>query len=307
MRPGVLVLLLGALGPHPVMAATGPDSARAAFSPACGVTGYVATLDYEFGTRGNVATLDDLRRLFTPDAPWGRINEELESFPPFNARNDVFEPDDLALTGVHDSTTDYTSFGHITSGALLSRATCQAPCIVEFVAKLPAGRGVWPSLWLYDTHSGHHDASELDVLESQNHPPGIDRSMVFQYDHGPGLGADLDDPSGIGKAGFWRPYGPLPAGDMSGRFAAYSVVWLKDRVSKYVDDRRAVTRAFRWTGPAPANLLVYNSIGSAKLDWPGPVLPETFACDRAVFRIRSIRVFTPAAGGASPHREGSHD
>lgn len=306
MRPAVLFLAIQVLGANRVMAATTPDSMPDGLRPACGVTGYVATLDYEFGTRGNITNLDDLRRLFTPDAPWGRINEELESFPPFNPRNHVFEPDCLALTGVHDGSTNYTEFGHITSGALLTRATCHAPCIVEFTARLPAGRGVWPSLWLYDTHSGRHDASELDVLESQNHPPSIDRSMVFQYDHGPGVGADLDDPSGIGKAGFWRPYGPLPDGDMSARYAVYSVVWLKDRVSKYVDDRRAVTRAFRWTGPEPANILVYNSIGSAKLDWPGPVLPETFAGERAVFRIRSIRIFTPqvhgrGGTGAAPH------
>ena len=70
-------------------------------------------------------------------------------------------------------------------------------------------------------------------------------------------------------------------------------MWLADRVTKYVDDREGITRAFRWTGPAEPNILVYQSIGSEKLDWPGPVLPETFTRGHAVFRIRCIRVFKP--------------
>jgi hypothetical protein len=261
--------------------------------PACGVTGYTCSIDYRFGKAGNVRTLADLHRLFTHDAPWGRINGELETFRPFNPRNYVLEKDCLALTGLHDGSTVYDGYGHINSGAIVSKATCMAPCIVEMVAKLPAGRGVWPSFWLYDYHSGRHDSSEIDILESQNNPPKIDRSMVFQFDHGPGLGETLSDPAGLGKPGFWRPYGEMPGGDLSARYAAYSVLWLPDRVTKYVDNREAITRAFRWTGPEAPNIIAYNSIGSDSIDWPGPVTPETFLADNAVFRIRSIRVFVP--------------
>ncbi len=282
--------LLGAA----LAALTAAASAAPAARPACGVAGYVLATEYAFGTRGNVRNLEDLNRLFTHDARWGRINEELQRFPPFNSHNHRFETDCLALTGVHDGSTNYTEFGHITSGALLSVSTFMAPCIVEFVARLPAGRGVWPSLWLYDTSSGKHDASEIDVMESQNNPPRDDRSKVYQNDHGPGAGEILANPGNLDRWGWWRPYGPLPGGDMAARWAAYSVHWLPDRVTKYVDGKPGVTRAFRWTGPAPANILVYQSIGSAKLDWPGPVLPETFTGDNAVFRIRSIRVFKPA-------------
>ena len=278
----------------PLILALGVRLASAAPPPACGVTGYICSLEYTFGTDGNVRTLNDLNRLFMHDAPWGRINDELQSFPVFNSRNHVFRRDCLALTGLHDGSTIYTEFGHITSGALLTRATCMAPCIVEFIVKQPAGRGVWPSLWLYDNHSGKHDASEIDVLESQNHPPGLDRSKVFQNDHGPGVGATLANPGHIGKWGDWQPFGPMPGGDLSARYAAYSVVWLRDRVTKYVDDRPGITRAFRWTGPAEPNILVYTSIGSAKLDWPGPVEPGSFAGDNAVFCVRAIRVYSPA-------------
>ena len=288
---GAIALIAGII---PMLACAGSSSKEPVpIRPVCGVTGYVVSIDYVFGKTGNVRNIADLNRLFMHDAPWGRINRELQSFPPFNPRNHVFEDDCLALTGLHDGSTVYDAFGHITSGAIVSRATCMAPCILEFVAKIPAGRGVWPSLWLYDYHSGRHDSSEIDVLESQNNPPKDDRSVVYQADHGPGMGELLSNPGGFDKWGRWRPYGPLPGGDMSARWAAYSVHWLPDRTVRYVDDKPGITREFRWTGPEAPNIIAYNSISSEKNDWTGPALPETFAGDNAVFRIRSIRVFVP--------------
>jgi beta-glucanase (GH16 family) len=275
----------------PVGSGNCADSVR----PICGASGYALAQAYTFGTSGNVRSIADLQVLFTHDAPWGRINGELQSFQPFNTQNHVFEADCLALTGLADGSGIYNTWGHITSGALVTRATCLAPCIVEIVAKLPAGRGVWPSLYLYDDHSGMHDSSEIDIMESQfNAPIGQrdDRSFVSQFDHGPGLGATLS--SSMDQWGRWQPYGPMPGGDMSARWAAYSALWLPDRITKYVDTKLGVTRMFKWTGPAEPNIIIYNSIGSDKIDWPGPVSADTFVGDNAKFRIRSIRVFKPS-------------
>ena len=280
-----------------IASANGSRPAALPAQPACGVTGYVISTEYIFGTSGNVRNVADLERLFMHDAPWGRINYELQKYMPFNDKNHVFEKDCLALTGLHDSSTIYDAWGHITSGALISKATCMAPCIVELVAKLPAGRGMWPAFWLYDNHSGRHDSSEIDILESQNNPPKLDRSMVFQYDHGPGCGAVISDPGGLGERGWWQPYGPMPQGDLSARYVAYSVLWLPDRTVRYIDNKEAITREFRWTGPEAPNILVYSSISSEKNDWTGPVLPETFVGDNSKFRLKSIRVFVPQVRG----------
>jgi hypothetical protein len=142
-------------------------------APSCGLTGWTLAVEYLFGTAGNIKDIADLQHLFTSDAPWGRINGELQTFQPFNARNHVFESDHLALVAIPDGSGLYSQHAHITSGAVITKLTCSAPCIVEFVAKLPAGRGVWPSLWLYDCHSRHSDSSEIDIMESQfNAPPG---------------------------------------------------------------------------------------------------------------------------------------
>lgn len=272
------------------------NSGAAGIRPLSGVSGYTLAAEYVFGADGKVKTLADLSAWFAHDAPWGRINGELQRFQLFNQENHVFGADDLALTGLADGTENFTEFGHITSGALVSKFRVSPPCIVEIVAKLPSGRGVWPSLWLYDTHSGKHDSSEIDIMESQfNAPLGQrdDRSVVYQNDHGPGLGATLSNPGGLDRWGRWAPYG-RGRGFLDQRYAAYSVVWETDKVTKYVDDKPGVTRAFRWTGPSDANILVYNSIGSETSNWPGPVMASTFSGDNAKFRIKSIRIFKPS-------------
>jgi hypothetical protein len=158
---------------------------------------------------------------------------------------------------------------------------------------------VWPSIWLYDCNTGRHDDSEIDLMESQlNAPPGQrdDRTMIYQNEHGYNCGiGTMSNPGGLDAYGRWSPYGwNTVAGNMSSRYAAYTAHWLPDRVSKFVDNKPAITRSFRWSGPGAANLLIYNSIGSDAMDWPGPVSAATFAGDSAKFRIKSIRIFKPA-------------
>ena len=276
--------------------ASGSENQTDALRPVCGVSGYTLALQFTFGTSGKVKSIADLEALFMHDPLGAALMESCNPSSRSMCNNHVFEADSLALTGIADGSGVYNAWGHITSGALLTKATCFAPCIVEIIARLPAGRGVWPSLYLYDEHSGHHDSSEIDIMESQfNAPIGIrdDRSCIFQFDHGPGVGATVS--SSMNRWGRWQPYGPIPDGDMSARWAAYSVLWLPDRVSKYVDNKLGATRMFKWTGPGEPNIIIYNSIGSDQSDWPGPVSADTFLGDHAKFRIKSIRVFKPNA------------
>lgn len=305
-----------------------PKAARrppAAIQPACGVPGYTLQVSYRFGKTAKLlpcetpvrSTADMVKLGWKPDAPWGRINHELQYFVDFSKAetqlgpNHVFEADDLALVARHDATDSYAStegqpdsaFGHIASGAFWTSLTVQPPAIVEIMAMLPAGRGMWPSFWLYDYHSGKHDSSEIDILESEYSAPigqRDDRSKVFQFDHGPGAGRTLSDPGGLdAHGGWWQPYGSLqkgdPGSDLSKRWVAYSLWWQPDRASKYVDSKLGIARAFTWTGPSWPNIIVYNSCGSATGDWPGPISPETFAGDNSTFRIKWIRVFVPKA------------
>jgi hypothetical protein len=302
-----------------------PAPQTVVIQPICAVPGYVLQIGYRFGKHAKLSlgetavrsTADMVKLGWKHDQPWGRINYELEYFVDFGkpetrlGPNHVFEDDDLALVARHDDSNAYAStegqadsaYGHIASGEFITRLTVQPPAIVEFMVQIPAGRGMWPGLWLYDVHSGRHDASEIDVLESQyNAPLGQrdDRSKVYQYDHGPGAGRTLADPGGLdAHGGWWQPYGSLvkgdPGSDLSKRYVAYSVSWQVDRCSKYVDNQLGITRAFKWTGPEWPNIIVDNACGMAKGDWCGPISPATFAGNNSTLRIKWIRVFKPAA------------
>jgi hypothetical protein len=290
--------------------------------PICGVPGYVLQTGFRFGMTAQLlpgetpvkSTADMVKLSWKHDEPWGRINNQLQYFVDFRkpetylGPNHVFEADDLALVAKHDGSPNYGSkddrpdmaYSHIASAQFITSLTVRPPVIVEFMVMVPGGRGMWPALWLYDEHSGKHDASELDVMQSvYNAPVGErdDRSKVFQYDHGPGAGRTLADPGGLdAHGGWWQPYGPLSKGDagrdLSQRWVAYSLWWQPDRASKYVDDKRGITRSFKWTGPAWPNILVGNAVGGT--DWTGPIFPETFAGDNSTMRIKWIRIFKPS-------------
>ena len=237
------------------------------------------------------------------DAPWGIANGYFADFSKPDSPlgpNYVFEADDLAVVARHDNSTNYTKDTgkpHITSGQFLTSQTVQPPAIVEFMVEISGGRGMWPALWLYDCNSGRHDASEIDVLESVYNAPigkGDDRSKVYQFDHGPAAGRALADPGGLDKnGGWWQPYGCLaqgdPGSDLSKRWVAYSALWQPDRVSKYVDNKLGITRAFKWTGGGWPNIIVGNQCGG----WSETTLPETFADNSSTLRIKWIRVFKP--------------
>lgn len=279
--------------------------------PLCGVPGYALEASYRFGKHAKVlpgetpirGAADMVNLGWHYDAPWGIASGYFTDFskPPSSlGPNYVFENDDLALVARHDSSNDYTKTTrkpHITSGQFLTNLTVQPPAIVEFMVELPAGRGMWPALWLYDCNSGKHDSSELDVLETVYNAPlgqGDDPSKIYQYDHGPAAGATLADPGGLDKnGGFWQPYGALakgdPGSDLSKRWVSFSVWWQPDRESKYVDNKSGITRAFKWTGGGWPNILVGDQCGG----WSGTILPETFAGANSTFRIKWIRVFKP--------------
>jgi len=279
--------------------------------PLCGVTGYMLQVSYRFGKHAKllpgetpIRSVADMVNLgWKYDAPWGIANGYFADFSkPDSALgpNYVFEADDLALVARHDNGANYTKDTgkpHITSGQFLTSLTVQPPAIVEFMVEISGGRGMWPALWLYDCNSGRHDSSEIDVLESvYNAPIGQrdDRSKVYQFDHGPGVGRTLADPGGLDKnGGWWQPYGSLANGDagsdLSRRWVAYSAWWQPDSVGKYVDNKLGITRAFHWTGGGWPNIIVGNQCGG----WSETTFPETFTGSNSTLRIKWIRVFKP--------------
>ncbi len=326
MRTPVLFtwLLVAASTTHaaaPASSSTSPASPSPTIRPICGVPGYTLQTGYRFGAKAELlpgetpvrSTADMVKLGWKHDEPWGRINNQLQYYVDFSkpetylGPNHVFEADHLALVARHDGSPNYgakdgrpdMAYSHIASAEFITSQTVEPPVILEFMVMLPGGRGMWPALWLYDEHSGKHDASEIDVMEAWYSAPlgqGTDFSMIFQFDHGPGVGKTLADPGGLdAHGGMWQPYGSLkkgdPGSDLSKRWVAYSAWWQTNSCSKYVDDKLGITRAFKWTGPSWPNILVGNACGGSA--GTGAILPETFKGDNSRFRIKWIRIFKP--------------
>ncbi|MCI0542507.1 family 16 glycosylhydrolase [bacterium] len=284
--------------------------------PHIGVTGYAIQSDYQFGTAAgnNIQSIDHLRANFTPDAPWGRINGELQWFTNFLTttwkssakpnsieeinRTHQFEDEALVLNSQHLGGS--FTFGNIQSGAVITRETVFRPVIVEVLAKQPKGRAHWPSIWLYDYTSGNHTSDEIDILESQfNAPVGVrdDRRHVYQNIHGSAttLQNFKMDQNGRYNAGV----------DMSVGYHYYSVHWFSNGdIDYYVDGVRTVRRHIGWSG-GPPNIIIYLSTGAESWnDWPGPIITnsgngtDTFFPDdpNSTFKIRHIRIFKPGSG-----------
>lgn len=100
----------------------------------------------------------------------------------------------------------------------------------EIRAKLPAGLGTWPAIWMLPTdweYGSWPDSGEIDIMEHV----GYDQDMIHctihtrSYYHG----------IGTQKAGTKRIEG------VSDDFHTYTVEWLPDKIIGYVDDEEIFT------------------------------------------------------------------
>lgn len=150
---------------------------------------------------------------------------------------------------------------------------------VEVRAKLPAGQGVWPAVWMLPEKLGW--PPEIDVLELLGQDPA-----TLQVTAHSGIGV----PAGQGSRKSGAAVRPLDGGDLTRDFHLYAVHWGPERIVWSFDGRPV----FETETPAdlhqPMFLLVNLALGGS---WAGPVddraLPATFAIDR-------IRVHALAKG-----------
>jgi beta-glucanase (GH16 family) len=139
---------------------------------------------------------------------------------------------------------------------------------IEFRAKIPAGQGLWPALWMLPddrTQSG-----EIDIVEILGHEPHRAYTFLHFVDSN---GESTDE----GKS----HSGP----DYSQEFHLYAVHWSKDLIIWYIDN----TEVFRITHHVPSYpmyLLMNLAVGGT---WPG--YPDESTGFPAYFDIDYVRVY----------------
>jgi beta-glucanase (GH16 family) len=98
--------------------------------------------------------------------------------------------------------------------------------IFEVKAKIPAGRGTWPAIWMmpkYSAYGGWPNSGEIDIMEHVGYDPNVIHGTIHTdiYNH----------KDGSSKGG---TYGDLT--DVTETFHVYKIEWLPDQIKWYIDD-----------------------------------------------------------------------
>jgi beta-glucanase (GH16 family) len=160
---------------------------------------------------------------------------------------------------------------------------------IEVRAKLPAGRGTWPAIWLLAAVEklSWPDDGEIDVMEHVGFDPGIVHASIHtkKYNHLAGT----------------QKTATTKVADCSTSFHVYSVEWSRDRIEICVDDTKYFTyaresgaRSDSWPFDKKFYLILNLAIGG---NWGGEK-----GVDDTIFPVRMevdyVRVFEPNGGSA---------
>ena len=161
------------------------------------------------------------------------------------------------------------------SGLITSRDSfTQTYGYFEVRAKLPAGRGLWPAVWLLPAAGGW--PPELDLLEQTG------GETVFQTVHTGASGRPTE-----------ADFSTRVRGAASG-FHTYGVLWTPDRLVWFVDRRQTAAAPTPADMNGPMYLLINLAVGG---DFPGP--PAASARWPARLRVARVRAYGwPGPGGA---------
>ena len=118
-------------------------------------------------------------------------------------------------------------FAEYTSASLTTRGKASWTYgRIEVRAKLPAGRGTWPAIWMLGTNrqAGWPACGEIDIMEFVGYEPGIIHANIHtrKYNH-------------VLKTGKGDK---ITIADASEAFHVYAVEWYPDRLDFFVDDQK---------------------------------------------------------------------
>ncbi len=112
----------------------------------------------------------------------------------------------------------------------------------EVRAKLPAGRGTWPAIWMLPTENDYGRwprSGEIDIMENVGFNPGTVYGTVHTYSFNHMKGTQKMD--------------SLIIDDADETFHVYSIEWTNDKIDFYVDEQKYHT---------------FSNTGEGSMDWP---------------------------------------
>jgi beta-glucanase (GH16 family) len=185
---------------------------------------------------------------------------------PFRVADGVLEIiADQATENIQKSIWGYT----YTSGLITTRFSfSQLYGLFEIRARLPKGRGLWPTFWLLPVDGTW--PPEIDILEVLGHDP----TMLYTSLHSKSSGKHTSETI------------MTRISDSSADFHTYSVDWEEDEIRWYFDDIEIGRKATPSDMHKPMYLLANLAVGGK---WPGR--PDASTRFPAIFAIDWIHAY----------------
>ncbi|CBY09810.1 unnamed protein product [Oikopleura dioica] len=211
-------------------------------------------------------------------------NNELQYYTDRKDNADIVD-ETLVLTAKREN------FGHrqYTSGRVVSKYAFKYGK-VEVVAKTPAGRGLWPAIWLLpeeEVYGGWPRSGEIDIFEGRGQNPQEMLSTIHfgplwpnnQYLHGPNIQSDCDYTTDFHKWTLeWTPN---------------ELVYSFDDEVTYIQSLDTVIDSYygnNWQQPFDQyfHIILNTAIGGDFVD--GPDANDEWSYPEAEFQIDSIKI-----------------
>ena len=134
---------------------------------------------------------------------------------------------------------------------------------IEVLAKLPAGRGTWPAIWMLGSNISTVNwprSGEIDIMEHVGFDPGVVHGTIHTeaYNHA--------KKTEKGKA--------ISVDNVSSEFHRYAIEWTTDKIDFFVDDQKYYTvekavlgaEVAQWPFEQPFYLILNVAVGG---NWGG--------------------------------------
>lgn len=203
---------------------------------------------------------------------WG--NNELQYYTEADTNNVIVKDGKLIITARKEvkEKNAYTSARLVTRGRQEFRYGR-----IEVRAKLPAGRGTWPAIWMLgsDIHEvGWPRCGEIDIMEHVGYDPGVIVGTVHSdlYNHMKGT----------------QISGRMTLSDFDREFHIYAIDWSKEKIDFLIDNQLYLSIPNKyntleeWPFDAPHYLLLNLAVGG---NWGGKegiddsIFPARFEID----------------------------
>ena len=189
------------------------------------------------------------------DHGWG--NNELQYYTK-ELRNARVENGTLIIETHADSTMEkgYTSARLVTKGK-----AAWTYGYLEIKAKLPAGVGTWPAIWMLtetNPYGGWPKSGEIDIMEHVGYDPSVIHGTVHTEAFNHSIGTDVGEVRSIS--------------DFNTEFHTYAINWSSEKIDFFIDDALYFTfenskkGTAEWPFDHPFHLILNIAVGG---NWGG--------------------------------------